>query len=197
MPDISLTDFVDFVITAGTPKYTKVSEIKKRGAYHPSLDYWKPLRDAIVDFHRGKNARLDGFLTKVRAQNKLGNYQAGLKGYNRFLGRKKTAWFEPPAGLWNYEELNVRINPELGISINGKEHIIKLYFKSKQLTKNQIYVIFDLMQTVLSQDIPRDCKIAMLDVQRGKLLMPTRQTPQTEILLQGEAASFLQMWNSI
>lgn len=197
MPTISLTDFVDFVITAGTPKLTKVSDIRNRGDYHPAIDYWKPLRDAIVEFHQGNVDRLDGFLVKVKAQSKLSNYQAGIKGYRKFLGRKEVAWFEPPTEVWSYDELNVRVNPELGLSIKGKKHIVKLYFKSKPLTKNQIYVIFDLMQQVLSERMPPECRIAMLDVQRGKLLVPTRETPKIDILLRGEAASFLQIWNSI
>jgi hypothetical protein len=37
MPEISLTDFVDFVISAGTPKMTKVQNIKYRPNYTPAF----------------------------------------------------------------------------------------------------------------------------------------------------------------
>jgi len=140
---------------------------------------------------------LDSFLTKVTAQNKLSNYQAGLRGYGKFLGKKKTAWFDPPTEVWSFGDLNVKINPELGLSINKKSCVIKLYFKSKPLAKNQIYVILSLMHQVLSSSIPQGCEIAMLDVQRGKLLLPTRLTPKIDVLLRGEAASFLQMWEDL
>jgi hypothetical protein len=51
MPEISLTDFVDFVVRSGPAKVTKVREIRERGPYAPALDFWKPLREGIVSFH--------------------------------------------------------------------------------------------------------------------------------------------------
>ena len=54
VPEISLTDFVDFVIKAGSPKLTKVRELFNRGEYSPAFDYWKQLRDHIADTHQGK-----------------------------------------------------------------------------------------------------------------------------------------------
>ena len=45
MPEISLTDFVDFVIKAGSPKLTKVRELVNRGGYSPAFDFWKTLRE--------------------------------------------------------------------------------------------------------------------------------------------------------
>ncbi len=65
MPEISLTDFVDFVIKAGPPKLTKVREIKTRVEYSPKLDFWKILRDGIRDFHR-TGQPLEGLLTSKR-----------------------------------------------------------------------------------------------------------------------------------
>ena len=52
MPEISLTDFVEFVNKIGPPRLTKVKEIKTRPAYSPAVDFWKPLREAIRDFHK-------------------------------------------------------------------------------------------------------------------------------------------------
>lgn len=39
MPEISLTDWVDFVITAGPPQFTKVKELAVRGEYDPRFDF--------------------------------------------------------------------------------------------------------------------------------------------------------------
>jgi len=54
MPEISLTKFVDFVIKSGTPKMTQVRAIKKRrvDGYDPSHDYYRKLRDGIVELHQ-------------------------------------------------------------------------------------------------------------------------------------------------
>jgi hypothetical protein len=59
-PTISLTEFVDFVITAGPPKITKVKNIKTKPPYQPQLDFWKKLRDSIEAFHsQGKTSKAD------------------------------------------------------------------------------------------------------------------------------------------
>ena len=39
MAEISLTDFVDFVIKSGSPKLTKVKSAKTRPDYDPKTDY--------------------------------------------------------------------------------------------------------------------------------------------------------------
>ena len=52
MPQISLTDFVDVVAKAGRPKATKVRQVKERHAYEPAFDFYKSLREHIVENHR-------------------------------------------------------------------------------------------------------------------------------------------------
>ena len=39
MPDVSLTEFVDFVGKSGNPKLTLVRQIKERGEYSPAEDF--------------------------------------------------------------------------------------------------------------------------------------------------------------
>jgi hypothetical protein len=51
MPKLSLTDFVDIVSKSGTPKSTKVAQVKHRPPYSPATDFYKPLRDEITQVH--------------------------------------------------------------------------------------------------------------------------------------------------
>lgn len=51
MSNLSLTDLIDVVSKSGTPKATKVCQIKNRPAYQPAIDFYKPLRDAFVKIH--------------------------------------------------------------------------------------------------------------------------------------------------
>src|SRR5438046_71606 len=109
MPTISLTDFVDFAIKSGTPKLTKVREVKNRHGYEPALDYWKHLREGIQDFHRKagtSKAALDDILRSLQNPKKLGRYSAAIKGYKKFIGRKNIQWFEPLSSDWSYEDLS-------------------------------------------------------------------------------------------
>lgn len=129
MPEISLTDFVDFVVKAGTPKLTKVRQLKERGDYDPAGDFWKPLREAVVDFHRAGGQdkhRLDSVLVGLTDPKKRNRYPDAISGYKKFLGRKTFEWFNPPKTLWSAGGLDVRINPELGLIISGERHVILL-----------------------------------------------------------------------
>jgi hypothetical protein len=62
MERVSLTYFVDFVLKVGTPKLSGVKEFKEH-RYDHLTDFYKPLREAIVDMHeKGKpTSALDDF----------------------------------------------------------------------------------------------------------------------------------------
>jgi len=200
MPDISLTDFVDFVIKSGTPKLTKVREVKNRPEYEPALDYWKQLREGIRDFHRagGKNkAELDDIVDSTENPKKVGRYSAAIKGYKRFLGRKYIRWVDPLSGNWLYDKLSVKVNPELGLRIDADRYLVKLYFKDEAPTKNRVEIVLEMMKTVLGANAPQGTQMAVLDVSKGKLYTQTVAIPQLSVLLEGEAAAFVRMWEAI
>lgn len=83
MARLSLTDLVDVVSASGTPKATKVRQIKNHPAYHPGIDYYKYLRDQLCDCHRAGRARKDlaPILTSLPDPRKRDNYSAVLSGY--------------------------------------------------------------------------------------------------------------------
>ncbi len=86
MTKISLTDFVDFVIKSGTPKLTKVKQIKGRGEYSPASDFWKNLREAIVDYHKAdsSNKKLLDNATKQKDAKRAKHYPSRIAGYKKF-----------------------------------------------------------------------------------------------------------------
>ena len=45
MIKISLTDFVDIASKSGTPKATKVAQVKARPDYEPKFDFYRPIRE--------------------------------------------------------------------------------------------------------------------------------------------------------
>lgn len=200
MPDISLTEFVDFAIKAGTPKLTHVKKVKKehiRG-YHPTRDYYRKLRDGIVEMHRDGMPKsvLDGLVKGIADQNKTVNYPLLAAGYKKFLGRKSIQWYEPPKASWFQGNLEVRINPELGLEINGRPHLIKLYFKAEKLTKARIELINHLMLTAL--DVERaGATVGMLDVRNGNLIVADSLDPSLAPLLNAEAIAFCEMYKSV
>lgn len=197
--DLSLTDFIDFAIKAGTPKLSKVREIRGRGPYHPATDYWKPLRDLVRDLHEAgtfdKHA-LSAFGSEYKDPKKVTRYRPACEGYIRFLGRRQMKWFAPPHAVWTPSRLRVRVNPELGLVIASTPFAIKLYFKSDKLSKQRIDLLTFLMRSQLSAS-HEGCHFAVLEVSTGKLFEANDTGLNLMPLLLGEAASFVSIWDSL
>ena len=194
MPIISLTDFVDFAIAAGPSQLTKVREIFSRPEYDPKFDFWKPLREGIQNYHsRGK--KLEIVLTGLTDPKKINRYPAAVKGYKKFIGKKSPTWFKPPSVTWSYGDLNVRINPELGLDFNGTRFISKLYFKDERPTQQRLRVVFELMRIALPLDgsmVP-----AVIDVGNSKLIAAKTLGADLSPLLQAQALAFAHMWKAL
>lgn len=200
--EISLTDFVDFTVTAGPPKVTKVREIKNRPEWKPETDFWRPMRDAIVELHRSgqisKQALLDVVERQTHAQ-KQRLYPRAAAGYVRFLGRRPVSWFAPARGLWRAGRLSVRVNPEIGLDVGGVPTVIKLYFKKEELTSSRVQASIGVMVAELTPRCDPGTQFGVLDVKAGKLLLPDgRWNPMdAQALIRGEARSFIEIWDSV
>lgn len=199
-PAISLTDFVDFTISSGTPKLSKVSEILRRGDYHPATDFWRPLRESIIEFHAtGLHDRreLEKIVARMADAKKHARAAECVTGYKKFLGRKNVKWFEPPKARWSSGGLEVRVNPELGLRIDGAPHVLKLYFKREPLSKRRVDIVFTLLHDATNTGAPADTSFGIVDVPRGKLYASKSPNRALLPLLQGEAISFKTIWDSL
>jgi hypothetical protein len=193
MPDISIIDFTDFVLRTGQAKITKVVQLFKRPEYVPSHDFWKLLREHICDFHEGRTTKL-AFEHTGAHEKKQSRYEEAIKGYAKFVKKVGASYFKPHHSEWRFEDLVVRVNPEVGFEMDGRPVLVKLYFKREPLTKPRIQVVLGLMSAGQKN---KKFSVAMLDVGRSKLHMQGMQTAQMEALLVGEAATFLGIWNSL
>ncbi|MBL3657389.1 hypothetical protein [Fulvivirga sediminis] len=131
--DISLTSFIDFVLKSGSPKMTCAKQIKNQIAevYDPIKDYYKRFRDAIQELHKHRRPKND--ISEIIGElpsSKLENYKKMEAGYKKFMGNKKISWFPPERENWFHGNLNIPINPEVGLEWNGEKYLVKLYLKS-------------------------------------------------------------------
>ena len=90
MAKISLTDFVDIVSKAGRPKATKVRQVKERPDYEPAFDFYKALREHIVEVHSSGGGKeiISDVMVSISDPKKIKNYPELLAGYKKWLGRK-------------------------------------------------------------------------------------------------------------
>lgn len=200
MATISLTHFVDFVSKAGTPKLTAVKKAKQQltEEYDPARDFYKAARDGIVNMHkhgRPKTA-LDSLVKGLTDKKKVTAYPPIIKGYKKFLGRKQVAWFDPPHGEWTHDGLAVTVNPELGLSIDGVHHVLKLYFKADKLAKLRIGIATQLMQLLLAKG-KKPVVFGVLDVRNARVFSSPGTDSGLIALLQGEASSFAQIYAAV
>jgi len=196
MINISLTTFVDFVSKAGPPKMTVVKNWKNKEEYNPASDFYKPIRDRIVEMHKDGHSlsHLTHLLGTLTDKKKETVYPEIVDGYKSWRGRKTLEWFDPPSSNWENDDVSISVNPELGLLINGKPHLIKLYFKNDPLAKNRIDMITHLMETTCQRLAPKDTVMAVLDTRRSKLIVPTVPIPGLDALIQAEAAYWQTLW---
>lgn len=199
MAYISLSDFIEYVSKSGTTKFSKVKEINRREDYHPSKDFWRTLREAIIELHTKNRDKsdLDEVLKGLTDRKKQNRYPELVKQYKSFLGRKKIEWFEPPNKEWKFENLKVKLNPELGLDINGKLYVIKLWFKAEKLSKAKAELILLLLNEKLQTKKFKDVTFAILDIGNKKLFDSTKLTSAEFPLLEAEALSFIRIWDSV
>jgi hypothetical protein len=197
VPRISLTDLVDIVSLSGSPKATRVAEAKKRADYKPAFDFYKPLREHIVSTHKdgGNRGDLDSLMPTIRDSRKKGNFPEAIKGYSRWWGRKDLSWFRPSRMLYAKSGIEVIVNPELGLSIDGHRHLVKLYFKDERLSKLRVDVITALMEEALRAGTDADVAMSVLDVRRAKLFTVRPATVHHAVVMaEAELAYIAALW---
>ncbi|WP_375576186.1 hypothetical protein, partial [Paracidovorax oryzae] len=199
MYDISLTDLVDVVSKSGSPKATKVNQIKNRKPYHPATDFYKPLRDGLVKVHKEGLERksLANIRSSIQDPKKIVNYNNALNGYHKWWGKKIISWFEPPRNNYGHAGVNVAINPELGLIIDNQSYVIKLYLKDEPLSKLRIDLATVLMEISLRDLCEKGEIIGVLDVRQGKFFRVTAPIAQTKSMVDAELAYISSLWPNI
>jgi hypothetical protein len=199
MERVSLTYFVDFVLKVGTPKLSGVKEFKEH-RYDHLTDFYRPLREAIVDAHeKAKPERaLDEFLGTLTDERKRRIFPGLVQGYRKFLHASPAKrWFTPPHGTLHVDDLEININPELGFEIDGTPYLIKTYFRGEPLSQKRVSVVLGLITSALGPG-RSGTVFAMLDVKNARLhTLKSAVNPRLGLLIRGEAASFSTIYASV
>jgi hypothetical protein len=195
MEKVSLTYFVDFVLSSGTPKLTGVREYKERRD-ELSKDFYRPMREAIVEMHRKgqRFAILDDVAPTQAVERRRRIYPGVAAGYQRFLASRDVRWFEPPQASYQLGDLELNVNPELGLVIDGRPHLVKLHMRCERIASRRAAVMLGLLSAGLAS---AEHEIAVLDVQRGKLHTAATPDPRIDVLVRGEAAAFMSMFVAV
>ncbi len=198
---ISMTRFGDFVVSDPLGQLAKVREIRRQyeQGYSPSADFWSRWREDVEKNHRRGGGR--ELLRQVSAgakDNRAEQYQSACKGYERFWGRKTIEFVGlPKPATWTHDRLQVRVNPEWLLRINGVDTIVKLHLKEKlTLTQRVANPLLYLLDRHFGPSIGGPA-IALLDVHRGKLWQQRTDGRDIEPVLHMQAAAFVAGWDQL
>lgn len=196
MPKLSLTDFIDIVSKSGSPKITKVKQVKNRPDYQPGADFYKPFREGLIRIHTNGEDRksLDLMVPNLNDAKKISNYPDLVDGYKKWWGKKTIAWFDPPRGTYTGSGIDISVNPELGLEIDGKRVLVKLYNKSEPISQFRTDLVPLLMELVLRPKCQAGDAVALLDVRKGKLHHLSVNPEVAKFGLEAELAYIANLW---
>lgn len=115
-------------------------------------------------------------------------------GYKKWWGQKALVWFAPPRAAYAQHGVEVIINPELGLDINGARHLVKLYFKTEPLSKLRVDNITRLMESTLRSHCQKNEVMAVLDVRESKLFSFHAAAATSMAMIDAELAYVGSLW---
>ncbi|MGG0792600.1 hypothetical protein ABE137_01005 [Brevibacillus laterosporus] len=203
MIPLSFTRFINFTSLDPHKRAQYVKKLKYDDDYHFGKDYYGPVRNGIVSFHKRNrdSSYLDEIVIKAKESRKP-NYLFVIDQYKDFLDKNKNLeWYTPPEKQFVYNDLLININPELGLKIKGKPTLVKLFFTDdgveKKLTSGKAQLIFRLMKIALDESIEDD-KYAIMNMKTGKLINQSKKENEfIDLNLETHLESFLHIWRNI
>lgn len=135
--------------------------------YEPAKDHYRRFREGVIEMHTTGKSKKD--LSKIIGalpDKKIASYNMMVDGYKKFLGTKNPTWFNPLRKDWAHGNIEIPINPELGLEWGGTKYLIKLYLKADKPSKDRVASVLALMKHTLGAN---NCVHAVLDVRNNKL----------------------------
>jgi hypothetical protein len=186
MASVHLSLFIDFTVAQGTARVACAVDLKKD--YDPKRDFYKGFRErAVSQLVAGWDSQVFRRLIKeVKTPGKQASYEACRAGLTQWARNKVLVGSKAQNTIWEAAGLEVKVNPELRLTINGEKYVVKLYFKAEELSvsrrENTLFL--------LSETAPHGVEAAILDVRRGRLITVQGQDPNLDALMISDAAAF-------
>ena len=187
---VSFTKFLDFTAQNGVPKATTAISAwtQSNTPYDPATDYHRRIRQKIIGFEKTSvEPDWEDFLSEQHPKKKT-NFRDTIDRYTKWRARHQNIeWFEPPTAQWDSSEFSVKVNPELGLILDGQKTAIKLFINRNKLSKLKAQIAGRMMHEALEKNAP-NTRFAILDIKADKLHILTNENEKLGYLLIGEAA---------
>lgn len=190
MPSVPLTRFIDFTVAQGAARVRAVAAAKKD--YEPQTDFYKRIRAATIrQFEDGWDAtKFRKTVEKISTEHKVEHFEECRAGLAKWARNKTISATQAPNKLWMASGLEVQVNPELRMVVDGDKFVVKLYFSAPKLSKARR----DHMLYLLEEAAPAGQTAAILDVRRSKLIPAPATRRELGPLLAAEAGAFVALY---
>jgi len=201
--NISLSSFGPFLVADAQSQATVVKQTRERyeQAYSPPPDYWRQWRKGLITtFTRRQELRLLSNFIPDHDPKRSNNYERASKGVEKWGRRLDIEYLgRPGAKRWEYQDMGIRLNPELALRIDGQVALVKLYLKSDDKSRLNKRTADPLLQLLHDAYHDEAAEIIILDACAGKAFKASaRRSPgRLRRSLIGRAASFQAMWRDL
>lgn len=150
----------------------RVCKIQSTTPWSPLSDPYRRLIRTIQAVH-AEGRPISDIEKAVRAERDPKRRQTiseAAAAYEEWLGDVDAECFPVAPTNWVVADAQVRVNPELGLVIDGVRHLVKLHFKKVDtLSETDASIIIHVMRDALARSAGEDCVMCVLDVRRGRL----------------------------
>jgi len=165
---ISLSRYVDFLMKTGAARATEVKSHQKE-----PFDLYAALKAHVeATLERGLPLdALDHVVTQVSDPRRQRLYPPLVAGLRKFLGKLPAyRWIRPPAVNYPIAAgFALRVNPELGLEVDGARHLIKLHCRRERLTARRAQLVVACLRLALPPPKGALWTYGVLDVAAAKL----------------------------
>lgn len=196
MANLIFEKFADYVLKKEKYKKSFVHQTINQGKYEPQQDYYLQLRTRLISLLR-KNIplnELENIIGNI-SERKTGNYTTLIENIQSFLNGKRYKWVEPIKNEIDYSGLTIKVNPEIGLELDGTMYYIKMYFKQKEISIQKVSILEKMMQDACKTETV-NVKLAIWDIRRCKIYSKeSEEEISIDYDLQKEALSWLKYAN--
>lgn len=196
---IRFSDFVVFLSKRGTARITAVQRIRDRGGYDVRKDYWKQFRETLIRYHRLNRQGLPSvslLASSAQDPKKRASYLAVAEAYHKFIGKRQVTSFSAPTAVWRTTDLDVAVNPELGLVLGDQPFVLKWHLRADPIDVKVGREAAYLLPYLLNESSPAGSQFGILLPTSGTLVRP-RFSASTLKFLESEAAAFVRIWRSL
>jgi len=198
---VSLGRFAQFALATSAQRRAMVADHRRllNTVWSPITDPYRFLINAIVAMHRdGSDASaLDSAITRERSVRRRTVIEDAAADYLGWLTAVNPSGSFPVASVtWRCGNACVRVNPELGLEINGTRYVVKLHFVKRSLSRDEAALMTVSMRAALGSSVPADCKMAVLDVRSGVLYIEPRYQDRVLRRLRAAADDLAEVWTT-